>query len=111
MISKTKAKSEMKKEHKLWEKASITDLKKSEKCGEYGEPCLALKNRTCFEGTPCRLCYIGMGYEQGKKEAFLLRQKALGNDTRDRIYWKWLHENNEFVLHKLGNWIDKEFGG
>jgi len=26
-----KAKSEMKKEHKLWEKASITDLKKSEK--------------------------------------------------------------------------------
>ena len=51
------------------------------------------------------------GYEQGKKEAFLLRQKALGNDTRDRIYWKWLHENNEFVLHKLGNWIDKEFGG
>jgi len=41
---------------------------KSEKCGEYGEPCLALKNRTCFKGTPCRLCYIGMGYEQGKKD-------------------------------------------
>jgi hypothetical protein len=78
-VEQMKAKSEMKKEHKLWEKASITDLKKSEKCGEYGEPCLALKNRTCFEGTPCRLCYIGMGYEQGKKEAFLLRQKALGN--------------------------------
>ena len=97
MISKTKAKSEMKKEHKLWEKASITDLKKSEKCGEYGEPCLALKNRTCFEGTPCRLCYIGMGYEQGKKESLLLldaEKKALAKNESKCIK-SLIDERNE----------------
>ena len=106
MISKTKAKSEMKKEHKLWEKASITDLKKSEKCGEYGEPCLALKNRTCFEGTPCRLCYIGMGYEQGKKEQALYYAKLL-KDLEEKlntcsVCGEKVNHRNHYATYHLG---------
>jgi predicted secreted protein len=61
MISKTKAKSEMKKEHKLWEKASITDLKKSEKVMIVCPHCDKEFDVSQFEK---------LTYEQGKIDAY-----------------------------------------
>ena len=79
---------------------------KSEKCGEYGEPCLALKNRTCFECTPCRLCYIGMGYEQGKDDAI-----AKQNNIHDTFIRKQTLEEvkKEFGKRKYDLWSLDDF--
>jgi len=67
-----KAKSEMKKEHKLWEKASITDLKKSEKVMIVCPHCDKEFDVSQFEK---------LTYEQGKKD-----ERERQNPRLDNMY-------------------------